>query len=78
MQTLLITLLRVYRGVLGPWLGSHCRFSPSCSCYAEQALGVHGAWRGGVLALKRLLRCHPWHVGGYDPVPPVPPRRAHG
>ena len=51
-------------------LGPTCRFYPSCSCYAEEALQQHGAVRGSYLTVRRLMRCHPWHAGGYDPVPP--------
>ncbi|MBE7559621.1 membrane protein insertion efficiency factor YidD [bacterium] len=69
-----IVLIRVYRLVLGPWTRGACRFYPSCSHYAEEAFRVHGFWRGLALAGARLLRCHPWHPGGYDPVRPAPPR----
>ena len=65
----LIALLRVYRWTISPLLGPCCRFHPSCSCYAEEAVRRHGPLRGGWLSLRRLLRCHPWHPGGYDPVP---------
>jgi len=58
-----------YRWVLSPLLPQACRFHPSCSEYAEQALTRHGAWRGGWLTVRRLCRCGPWHAGGYDPVP---------
>jgi uncharacterized protein len=61
--------IRVYQWTLSPLLGPRCRFYPSCSCYAHGAIERHGAWRGGWLALKRVLRCHPFHAGGYDPVP---------
>jgi uncharacterized protein len=64
-----ILLLRLYRAVLSPWLGPRCRFHPSCSRYAEDALAGHGLFRGGRLAVTRIMRCHPWHPGGYDPVP---------
>jgi putative membrane protein insertion efficiency factor len=67
----LILLIKVYRLLLSPWLGSHCRFYPSCSQYAMEALEKHGILQGGWLALKRLLRCHPWYAGGVDPVPEV-------
>jgi putative membrane protein insertion efficiency factor len=52
-------------------LGPNCRFYPSCSCYAEEAIDVHGALKGSYLAARRILRCHPWHAGGFDPVPRV-------
>jgi putative membrane protein insertion efficiency factor len=65
----LILLVDGYRALLAPLLGGHCRFWPSCSVYAQEALQKHGAWRGSVLALARLLRCHPFHRGGIDPVP---------
>ncbi|TAK91552.1 MAG: membrane protein insertion efficiency factor YidD [Burkholderiaceae bacterium] len=71
MKTLLLALIRAYRWLLSPWLGNRCRFFPSCSEYASEALQQHGVWHGGGLALRRLLRCHPWHAGGYDPVPPL-------
>ena len=69
MGRLLQWLIRAYQLVLSPLLGPRCRFHPSCSQYAHEAIEVHGAARGSVLALRRLLRCHPWHPGGYDPVP---------
>ena len=62
-------LIRAYQYFLSPFLGSQCRFTPSCSHFAAEAIARHGAWRGGYLAGRRLLRCHPWHHGGYDPVP---------
>lgn len=62
-------LIRCYQLVLSPLLGSVCRFSPSCSSYAIEAFQRHGLIKGSVLAVKRLLRCHPWNEGGYDPVP---------
>lgn len=62
--------IRAYRYLLSPLLGPTCRFYPSCSRYAEEALHEHGALRGSYLTMRRLLRCHPWHEGGYDPVPP--------
>ncbi len=66
---LLITLIKVYRFVLSPWLGQQCRFHPTCSQYALQAIQQHGAYRGSWLAVKRLASCHPWHAGGIDLVP---------
>lgn len=71
MQRLLILLIKIYRYALSPLLGQNCRFYPSCSCYMQEALQVHGATRGLWLGTKRLLRCHPWHAGGFDPVPPA-------
>jgi len=65
----LISLVRAYRWAVSPMLPPACRFHPSCSCYAEEALQRHGALRGGWLAARRLCRCGPWHAGGYDPVP---------
>lgn len=62
-------LVRIYQFVLGPWLGGRCRFYPSCSCYAIDALRQHGFLRGSWLALCRLFRCHPFHPGGVDLVP---------
>jgi hypothetical protein len=71
MQSFLMTLVRGYRLLLSPWLGSSCRFEPTCSVYALQALELHGAARGSYLTLRRLARCHPWCAGGQDPVPPA-------
>lgn len=71
MQKILITLVRGYRYAVSPALGNHCRFHPSCSAYAEEAIATHGAVRGTWLTARRLSRCHPWHAGGLDPVPPV-------
>ena len=62
-------LIRAYRYVVSPLLGMHCRFHPSCSAYALEALKRYGTARGAWLALRRLVRCHPWHPGGYDPLP---------
>ncbi|AKU14622.1 membrane protein insertion efficiency factor YidD [Aromatoleum toluclasticum] len=69
MKSLLLGLLRVYRYAISPMLGRNCRFHPSCSEYAAEAVQRHGALKGGWLALKRVGRCHPFHPGGYDPVP---------
>ncbi|HEX7116015.1 MAG TPA: membrane protein insertion efficiency factor YidD [Steroidobacter sp.] len=71
MRLVLKVLLRFYRYCLSPLVGPTCRFYPSCSCYAEQAIETHGALRGSYLTVRRLLRCHPWNAGGYDPVPPA-------
>jgi putative membrane protein insertion efficiency factor len=70
----LIALVRGYRFALKPWLGSACRFEPTCSAYALQALQAHGACAGSTLTAARLLRCHPWCDGGHDPVPAHAPR----
>lgn len=70
-RALLLALVRAYRYLLSPWIGQHCRFHPSCSVYAIQALEQHGAARGSWLTLQRLSRCHPFHPGGEDPVPPA-------
>jgi putative membrane protein insertion efficiency factor len=66
---LLLILIKAYRYCLSPLLGPNCRFFPSCSDYAAEAVDKHGARYGSWLALKRIARCHPWHPGGYDPVP---------
>ncbi len=65
-----------YRLLLSPWIGHGCRFQPSCSAYALQALERHGAVRGGWLAARRVARCNPWGGDGYDPVPPADRNRA--
>ncbi len=62
--------VRGYRLLISPWLGRNCRFAPTCSEYALEALERHGAARGGWLALRRICRCHPWGGEGFDPVPP--------
>lgn len=72
MKHVLIALLKVYRLVVSPLYGNVCRYYPSCSAYALRAVEVHGAVRGTWLAGRRLLRCHPWTPGGYDPVPGTP------
>lgn len=72
MRNWLIFLIRGYQYLLSPLLGHHCRFHPSCSQYAIEAIQAHGAGAGLWLALRRLSKCHPWHAGGYDPVPVKP------
>jgi putative membrane protein insertion efficiency factor len=68
---LFLLLVRGYQVVLSPLLGRHCRFEPSCSRYAAACIEGHGAFRGGLLSLLRLCKCHPFHAGGFDP-PPAP------
>lgn len=69
MKAVLIALLRFYKYAISPMLGRNCRFHPTCSEYAIEAVQRHGALHGGWLAIKRVGRCHPFHPGGYDPVP---------
>ena len=69
MKTFLLWLVRAYRYLLSPWWGRSCRFAPTCSEFAVEALERHGALRGSWLAVRRVSRCHPWHAGGFDPVP---------
>ena len=71
MKRILIGLIAAYRLLLSPLLGPSCRFYPTCSAYAAEAIEKHGALRGTWLALRRISKCHPWHAGGVDPVPPV-------
>lgn len=68
-QQVLLGLIQFYRYAISPVLGQRCRFHPSCSAYAAEALTRHGPLRGSWLAIKRVLRCHPFHPGGHDPVP---------
>ena len=69
MRPLLIGLITLYRWFVSPLLGPNCRFYPTCSCYAQEAIQRHGALRGSWLAARRIGRCHPWNPGGFDPVP---------
>jgi uncharacterized protein len=71
MARTLVALISAYRKVVSPLLGARCRFYPSCSAYAAEAISVHGAGRGTWLAFRRLGKCHPFHPGGLDPVPPA-------
>ncbi|HKS69970.1 MAG TPA: membrane protein insertion efficiency factor YidD [Ktedonobacterales bacterium] len=81
MRFLAIALIRCYQWVISPFLGPCCRFHPSCSHYAVEAISRFGVLRGGWLSVRRIGRCHPWHPGGFDPVPaggaPTPSRHAH-
>jgi putative membrane protein insertion efficiency factor len=70
----LLGAIAIYRAVVSPWLPSRCRFAPSCSAYAAEAIAAHGPLAGTRLAAARIARCHPWHAGGHDPVPAVPRR----
>jgi putative membrane protein insertion efficiency factor len=65
----MMVTIRAYQLIVSPMLGAHCRFYPSCSCYTHSAIERHGALRGLLLGIRRLLRCHPFAEGGYDPVP---------
>ena len=69
MRRILIFFISCYKALLSPFMGNHCRFYPSCSSYAIEAIENHGAIKGSYLALRRLSKCHPWHEGGVDPVP---------
>ena len=69
MAQLLMWLIRGYQVLLSPFFGQQCRFYPTCSAYAMDALKKHGAVRGSYYAIRRILRCHPWHAGGHDPIP---------
>jgi putative membrane protein insertion efficiency factor len=69
-STLLISLIKAYRFLLSPWVGRHCRFTPTCSAYGLEAIRRHGPWRGSWLTIRRIARCQPLCEGGHDPVPP--------
>jgi len=77
MRRIMLGCVRFYRRFLSPWLPPACRFEPTCSQYALEAIEMHGAWKGGWLSLRRLLRCQPFSRGGFDPVP-VPRTNCHG
>jgi uncharacterized protein len=72
MKRLLLAIIRAYQFLLSPWVGNQCRFYPTCSHYAAEAIDRHGALCGSWLALRRISKCHPWHPGGMDPVPEQP------
>jgi len=69
MRKILIGIIRIYQYGISPYLPPHCRYTPTCSTYAVEAISRFGILRGGWMALKRIGRCHPWHEGGYDPLP---------
>jgi putative membrane protein insertion efficiency factor len=68
---LFLWLIKAYRFFLSPLLGSNCRFYPTCSAYAQEAIEKHGAIKGGYLSFRRIVKCHPYHEGGFDPVPEI-------
>jgi len=78
MRKLLVTFIRAYQAVLSPLLGDCCRFHPSCSSYTIEAIERHGCLKGAWYGLRRLLRCHPFHAGGLDPVPESPTKQSMG
>ena len=78
MRRILTIPIRFYQYAISPLLGPRCRFYPTCSQYALEAIELHGAIHGGYLALRRLARCHPWHPGGIDPVPLDRQTKTHG
>ena len=69
MRHLFIFMVKLYQWCLSPYIGNHCRFHPTCSSYAIEALNKHGVVKGSYLVVRRLMRCHPWGEGGHDPVP---------
>jgi len=69
MRHAMLGLIKLYQFLLSPWVGNHCRFHPTCSEYAKNAITKYGSVRGSWMAIRRLSRCHPWHPGGADPVP---------
>ena len=71
LSPLFLLLIRVYQLTLSPFIGRQCRFVPTCSQYTAEAIALHGAIKGSYLGIKRLGKCHPWHEGGFDPVPPT-------
>ena len=78
MQKVLVMLLKGYQYLVSPWFGQTCRFFPSCSCYAIEAIEKRGVLMGLWLTVRRIGRCHPWHPGGFDPVPEKCEAKLHG
>ena len=78
MQKILVILLKGYQYLVSPWFGQTCRFYPSCSCYAIEAVEKRGVIMGLLLTVRRIGRCHPWHPGGFDPVPEKCEAKLHG
>ncbi|MBD8603938.1 membrane protein insertion efficiency factor YidD [Pseudomonas sp. CFBP 8771] len=76
MRKLAIVPIQFYHYAISPLMANHCRFYPSCSCYALEAIEIHGLLRGSWLTVRRLGRCHPWNAGGFDPVPDAPSPRS--
>jgi putative membrane protein insertion efficiency factor len=77
-RAVLMGAIRLYQRWISPWTPPSCRYTPTCSSYALKAIEIHGARRGGWLAFRRLMRCHPWGGQGYDPVPPARAPRVEG
>jgi putative membrane protein insertion efficiency factor len=69
MARILMNMIKIYQLCLSPFFGQQCRFYPTCSQYAIEVINKHGAFIGSYYTIRRLLRCHPWHVGGHDPIP---------
>lgn len=69
MQKIILWFIKTYQYCISPLLMNRCRFYPTCSCYAEEAINTYGTVKGSALTIKRLLKCHPWHLGGFDPIP---------
>ena len=77
MRRFFIFLISCYQACLSPFMGQNCRFYPRCSSYAKEAIAAHGVMKGTYLSAQRLAKCHPWHEGGADPVPPPPCNHSH-
>ena len=77
MSRILLAFIRLYQWSFSTVMGKQCRFHPSCSYYTAEAIARYGAWRGSILGIKRISRCHPWNPGGYDPVPEHQPVKTH-